>query len=125
MAQLPEHEVEEFKKLVHKWLSIDDDIRQLKKAERELNEAKKMLTPEILEFMSKNSIEDCNTLDGKLKYSVSQHKKPINRKYLVDKLGVYMNNTKKGEELTAFLLDNREMESKVNLRRTFSRKKET
>lgn len=123
MAQLPEHEVEEFKKLVHKWLSIDDDIRQLKKAEKELNEAKKVLTPEILEFMSKNSIEDCNTMNGKLKYCVSQHKKPINRKYLVDKLTTYMNNGKKGEEMAIFLLDNREMEQKVNLRRTFSRKK--
>jgi len=124
MSQLPDYEVEEFKKLVHKWLSIDDDIRQLKKAEKELNEAKKALTPEILEFMSKNSIEDCNTVNGKLKYAVSQHKKPINKKYLVDKLTTYMNNTKKGEELTAFLLDNREMEQKVNLRRTFSRKKD-
>jgi hypothetical protein len=123
MSQLPEYEVEEFKALVHKWLSIDDDIRRLKKAEKDLNEAKKALTPQIVEFMSKNSIEDCNTTNGKLKCSVSHYKKPINRKFLTEKLGTFMNNSKRGEEITAFLLDNRETEEKINLRRTFMRKK--
>ena len=115
MAQLPEFEVEEFKKLVHKWLTIDDNIRGLKKAEKELNEQRKQITPEIIEFMSKHSIEDCNTNNGKLKYSVSIHKKPINRTYLVDKLTTYLNNTKKSEEITEFLLGGREIEEKINL----------
>ena len=122
MAQLPEFEVEEFKKLVHKWLTIDDNIRQLKKAEKDLNDEKKNLTPEIIDFMSKHSIEDCNTSNGKLKYSVSLHKKPINKQYLVDKLTTYLNNTKKSEEITTFLLDSREIEEKINLRRTFTKK---
>jgi len=122
MAQLPEFEVEEFKKLVHKWLTIDDNIRELKKVEKELNEQRKSITPEIIEFMAKHSIEDCNTNNGKLKYSVSIHKKPINRIYLVNKLTTYLNNTKKSEEITEFLLGNREIEEKINLRRTFSKK---
>jgi len=122
MTQLPDFEVEEFKKLVHKWLIIDDNIRQLKKAEKDLNDEKKNLTPEIIDFMSKHSIEDCNTSNGKLKYSVSLHKKPINRQYLVDKLTTYLNNTKKSEEITTFLLDSREIEEKINLRRTFTKK---
>jgi hypothetical protein len=122
MTQLPDFEVEEFKKLVHKWLTIDDNIRQLKKAEKDLNDEKKNLTPEIIDFMSKHSIEDCNTSNGKLKYSVSLHKKPINRQYLVDKLTTYLNNTKKSEEITTFLLDSREIEEKINLRRTFTKK---
>jgi len=54
MAQLPEFEVEEFKKLVHKWLKIDDNIRELKKAEKELNEQKKSyLLRESKEFSIK------------------------------------------------------------------------
>jgi len=117
MSQLNEYEVEEFKKLVHKWLSIDDDIRKLKKAEKELNDSKKNLSEMIIEFMAKNSIEDCNTGNGKLKYSVTQHKKPINKQYLIDKLGLYMNNNKKGEEVANYLLESREVEQKVNLRR--------
>jgi hypothetical protein len=122
MAQLPEFEVDEFKKLVHKWLTIDDNIRELKKAEKELNEQKKAITPEIIGFMSKHSIEDCNTNNGKLKYSVSIHKKPINREFLVGKLSTYLNNSKKSEEITEYLLGNREIEEKINLRRTFSKK---
>jgi len=34
-----------------------------------------------------------------------------------------MNNSKKAEELTVFLYDNRETEQKVNLRRTFNKNK--
>jgi len=122
-AQLNEFEVEEFKKLVHKWISIDDDIRKLKKAEKDLLEEKKNITEPIIAFMAKNSIEDCNTSTGKLKYSISIHKKPLNKQYLVDKLSTYLNNTKKGEELTVFLLENREVEQKVNLRRCVSKNK--
>ena len=119
--QINDFELEEFKKLVHQWLSYDDDLKQLKKAEKEINDAKKALTEPIMAFMAKNNIEDCNTTNGKLKYSVSQVKKPINRQYLMDKISNYMNNSKKAEELTVFLYDNRETEQKVNLRRTFNK----
>ncbi len=121
--QINDFELEEFKKLVHQWLSYDDDLKQLKKAEKEINDAKKALTEPIMAFMAKNNIEDCNTTNGKLKYSVSQIKKPINRQYLMDKISNYMNNSKKAEELTVFLYDNRETEQKVNLRRTFNKNK--
>jgi len=120
--QINDFELEEFKKLVHQWLSYDDDLKQLKKAEKEINDAKKALTEPIMAFMAKNNIEDCNTTNGKLKYSVSQVKKPINRQYLMDKINQYMNNSKKAEELTVYLFDNREKEQKVQLRRTIPKK---
>ncbi len=120
--QLTEFEIEEFKKLVHQWLSYDDDIRQLKKTEKEITEAKKQLQEPIMAFMARNNIEDCNTSNGKLKYSVSQIKKPINRQYLLDKIGTFMNNRSRAEELTVFLYDNRETQQKVNLRRTMNKK---
>jgi len=121
--QINDFELEEFKKLVHQWLSYDDDLKQLKKAEKEINDAKKALTEPIMAFMAKNNIEDCNTTNGKLKYSVSQVKKPINRQYLMDKISNYMNNSKKAEELTVFLYDNRETEQKVNLNILFLKSK--
>jgi hypothetical protein len=68
--------------------------------------------------MSKNNIEDCNTSSGKLKYVVSEVKKPINRQYLIDKLAIFFKNTQKSEEITSFLFDSRETEQKVNLRRS-------
>lgn len=116
--QISSNDIEGFKVLVHEWLSIDDKIKQLKEAEKKLNEDKKKLNEPILEFMSKNNIEDCNTSSGKLKYVVSDVKKPINRQYLIDKLAVFFKNTQKSEEITAFLFDSRETEQKVNLRRS-------
>lgn len=116
--QISSNDIEGFKILVHEWLSIDDKIKQLKEAEKKLNEDKKKLNEPILEFMSKNNIEDCNTSSGKLKYVISDVKKPINRQYLIDKLAVFFKNTQKSEEITAFLFDSRETEQKVNLRRS-------
>jgi len=121
MSSIDENEVNKFKDLVKEWLSFDDDIRQLDKAKKELTKRKKELTDPILDFMAKNSIEDCNTGTGKLKYSVSNSKKPINRQYLTDKLGQYLNNSKKAEEISVFLYDNRETEQRVNLRRCFKK----
>lgn len=122
MAQFDDFEVQEFKKVVQQWLSLDDDIRKLKQAEKEINDAKKALTPAILEFMAKNQIEDCGSSNGKLKYSVSIYKKPLSKEYLINKLGTFLNNQKKGEELTGYLLENREVEQKINLRRVISKK---
>jgi len=122
MAQLDDFEIQEFKKLVQKWLSIDDDIRKLKEAEKNLNKAKKDLTPAILAFMAKNQIEDIGSNNGKLKYSVTLHKKPLSKDFLIEKLSSYLNNQKKGEEITGYLLENREVEEKINLRRVISRK---
>ena len=116
--QISNNDIEGFKILVHEWLSIDDKIKQLKEAEKKLNEDKKKLNEPILEFMSKNNIEDCNTSSGKLKYVVSEVKKPINRQYLIDKLAIFFKNTQKSEEITSFLFDSRETEQKVNLRRS-------
>lgn len=48
--------------------------------------------------MSKNNIEDCNTSSGKLKYVISEVKKPINRQYLIDKLAVFFKNTQKAKK---------------------------
>ena len=116
--QISSNDIEGFKILVHEWLSIDDKIKQLKEAEKKLNEDKKKLNEPILEFMSKNNIEYCNTSSGKIKYVISDVKKPINRQYLIDKLAVFFKNTQKSEEITAFLFDSRETEQKVNLRRS-------
>jgi hypothetical protein len=116
--QISNDDIEGFKILVHDWLSIDDKIKQLKEAEKKLNEEKKKLNEPIMEFMSKNNIEDCNTSSGKLKYVISEVKKPINRQYLIDKLAVFFKNTQKSEEITSFLFENRETEQKVNLRRS-------
>ena len=121
---MQDFEVEEFKKLVHKWLSIDDDIRKLQAAGKELRKQKEELTPEIMEFMSSHNIEDCNTTNGKLKYKTSLQKKPMNRQFIVEKLGAVLNNKGRGEELTQYLFDNREVETKMSLRRTFSKKSE-
>jgi seryl-tRNA synthetase len=116
--QITEYELNEFRNVVDKWLSIDDDIRRLEKASRELKAKKKELDKPITDFMNRYKIEDCNTGNGKLKCSTKQVKKPLTKKYLTDQLCNFLRNQKKGEELSKSIYENRESEERVHLRRT-------
>jgi len=41
--RINDFELEEFKKLVHQWLAFDDELKELKKTEKQINEAKKYI----------------------------------------------------------------------------------
>ena len=116
--QITEYELNEFRNIVDKWLSIDEDIRRLEKAARELKAKKKELDKPITDFMNRYKIEDCNTGNGKLKCTTKQVKKPLTKKYLTDQLCNFLRNQKKGEELSKAIYENRESEERVQLRRT-------
>lgn len=118
---ISEYELNEFRGVVDKWLSIDDDIRKLEKAARELKAKKKELDGPITNFMNKYKIEDCNTGNGKLKCTTKQVKKPLTKKYLTDQLCIFLRNQRKGEELSKAIYENRETEERVQLRRTLKK----
>lgn len=109
--------VEEFKKIVKKWLSIDDDIKRLAKASKALKKERDALSKPIQQFMIKNEIENCNTSGGKLKCTVIKTKKPINRQYIKDKLSIYFQNQKQSDAITSFIYENRDHEEKIKLSR--------
>jgi len=116
--QIADYELNEFRNVVDKWLSIDDDIRRLERASRELKVKKKELNKPVTDFMNKYKIDDCNTGNGKLKCTTKQVKKPLTKKYLTDQLCAYLRNQRKGEELSKAIYENRETEERVQLRRT-------
>ena len=112
-----------FKKEVSDWITLDDDIRTLQKAIKERKDKKTELTPKILYFMEKFKINDLNTNDGKLKFSRSLYTKPLNKKYLISRLGDFFRDYSKGEKIAGFIMDNRDKEEKVRLTRTLDRSK--
>lgn len=67
----------EFKHHVRMWLELDNTTKKLQSAIRERKNHKKVLTHKILEFMDKYNIEDLNTVEGKLRYSVQYVKKNL------------------------------------------------
>lgn len=111
----------EFKNNVKSWLTLDDDILTLKKAIKDRNKNKTELTTKIMEYMDKFKINDLNTHNGKLKFTKSSYTKPLNKEYLVSKLGDFFKDFAKGEKAALFILNNRDKQEKFKLRRVLNK----
>ena len=61
-------QLEEFKKTVAAWFSLDDEERELRKRANEKRMLKGRLTASVLAFMSRFDIEDLKTRDGNLRF---------------------------------------------------------
>ena len=116
---IDKYELDNFKTTVQKWLSIDDDIKKLKNAIKNLNKQKEQLNEPILNFMQNNEIENCNTYNGKLKTYTTTVKKPINKKFLGEALATFLKNSSIGENASAYVFNNRETEQKIKLKEQF------
>ncbi len=67
---------------IREWIEIDNGISGLQKQIKELRENKKELTNSLVNVMKSNEIDCFDINDGKLIYSKSKVKKPINKKTL-------------------------------------------
>ena len=117
MNDIDENQLASFKNKVKQYLNLDDDIKKLEKVIREKKQAKQKLTETILTFMSNYNIVDMTTGNGKLKRSVSYTKKPLNKETLKSKLGEYFKNYEKGEEIANYIIEKRDKEERVRLKR--------
>lgn len=114
----------EFKENIKIWLKMDDDIKTLQNALKDIKKKKEEMTPKILDFMKNNDLRHLDTNDGKIQYSKSYSTKPLNKKLLINRLGDYFKDFDKGTNVASFILDNREKEEKIRLKRTKKRNKE-
>jgi len=112
----------EFKNNVKEWLTLDDDIITLQKAIKDRKLKKNDLTPKILDFMNRFKINDLNTNNGKLKFTKSLQTKPLNKQFLISRLGDFFKDFSKGEKAASFILENRDKEEKLKLRRVINKK---
>jgi len=113
-----------FKQEVKDWIQLDDDIRTLQRAINERKKRKNDITPQILQFMGKYEIHNLNTATGKVAYTKTTRTKPMNKDYLKNKLSEFLKSVSKAERATEFLLNNREKEEKVILRRIVEKDKD-
>jgi len=115
----------EFTQNVKKYIQIDDDIRKLREATKIYNKNKSDITQLIINFMNKNGLDDINTNSGKIKCKTGTYKKPLNQKYLLDKLVNYFNNIEKGKTIADFIFNNRETVERITLTRKIDKNKNT
>ena len=109
---------EELVKHIRGWIQIDNEINALQKKAKLLREEKKTLTTSLVDVMKTNEIDCFDINDGKLIYSKSKHKKPINKKSLHDALQKYFkDDAELATEISEHILNSREETVKESIKR--------
>ena len=109
---------------IKEWLKIDGEISKLQQDIKERKIQKKMLTESLVTVMKKNEIDCFDINGGSLVYKKNKVKKPINAKTLMTTLqSYYSTNPQQAEEITKFVMENREETIKETIRRKIDIKK--
>ena len=103
---------------IRNWIQIDNEILDLQKRIKTYREDKKKLTESLVNVMKTNEIDCFDVKEGKLIYSRSKVKKPINKKTLLSALEVYFrDNQELAQNVSEHILNSREETIKENIRR--------
>ena len=104
--------------LIKEWISIDNEMKELQRATKEKRERKKELTNNLVEVMKTNEIDCFDVNEGKLVYTKTKTRESLSKKYLLSTLGTFFkDDPTKAQQLTEFLLENRQEKVKENIRR--------
>jgi len=103
---------------IKEWIKMDTDIASLQKQLKEKKQHKKQITESLLNVMKKNEIDCFDINGGSLQYKKHKVKKPLTSKTLLASLrSYYASAPQKAEELSKYLLENREEEIKETIKR--------
>lgn len=108
----------DLKATVKEWLILDNEMREIQRILKEKKERKKALTDNVIELMKAKQVDELNVNDGKLIYSQTKTKSPLNKQHIATCLGdVFKNDPEKVAKLTDHILNSREIKLKDNLKR--------
>ena len=100
------------------WIKIDTDISKLQKELKEKKLTKKNLTNSLVNVMKKNELDCFDINGGSLQYKKHIVKQPLTAKTLIASLqNFYSSTPHKAEELTKYLLENREEQITETIKR--------
>lgn len=103
---------------IKEWIKVDTEIASLQKDLKDKKQKKKLITESLMNVMKKNEIDCFDINGGSLQYKKHKVKKPLTAKTLMASLQNYYSSTpQKAEELTKYLLENREEEIKETIKR--------
>ena len=100
------------------WLKIDNEMKVLQQELKQRRELKKQLTETLVDTMKKNEIDCFNMSQGKIIYTKNKVRAPLSKKYLIGCLEKYFSEIPNVEasDITEFIMDNREVIYKDNIR---------
>ena len=109
---------EQLMKGIKEWVQTDNDLIKLKNEIKELNAKKKELTESLVGVMKQNEIDCFYIKGGSISYKKNVVKKPITGKTLMASLALYYKNEPAvAEELTKYVMNNREEQVKETIKR--------
>lgn len=102
-------EMDRLKQNIKDWVKLDEEMCELRKRMRALNQAKVALSEGLLTVMKDQKIDefDLNN-EGKLVRQTKKSKQPINKKQLLTTLSKYYDNEKDAQKVTEFILNSRQ-----------------
>ncbi len=109
--------LEEFKKNVQSWILIDNQMKRLAAASKQLKVKKKDMNEKILDFMARYNIEDLNTKEGIIRYKKTYVKEPLTQKLIKEKLNELFKDSDSNLEKINEIFNNRGKVEKTSLRR--------
>lgn len=103
---------------VKNWLTMDKEIQLLQKELKERKKKKNEYTKTLLTIMKSNEIDCLDISEGKIIYTQSNVKKPINKQHLLECLSKYFekNPNIPTDDVVQFILDNRDSNVKESIR---------
>jgi hypothetical protein len=103
---------------IKSWLQLDKEMKMLQKELKDRRKKKNDLTNALVGIMKKNDIDCVDISDGKIIYTQSNTKAPINKKHLLDCLEKYFenNSTIPTDDIVNFILENRTVNLKESIR---------
>lgn len=109
---------EQLSQNIKKWLLLDKEMKMLQKELKERKKKKNELTDVLVEIMKKNEIDCVDINDGKIMYTQSSVKSPLNKKHLLESLDKYFadDNSVPTDEIVNFILENRTVNLKESIR---------
>ena len=114
----PNNTKEQLVNNIKEWIKIDNEVAKLKAEIKERTNKKKQLTENLVTVMKTNSIDCFDINGGALVYKKNKVKKPITGKTLLLALqNYYKTDTKMAEDITKYVMENREEQIKETIRR--------
>ena len=109
---------EELIQNIKEWMKIDNEINKLNKELKELKFKQKLFTKNLVNVMKTNQLECFDINGGRIMYKKNKLKKPINTKMLLQTLkNYYTDNPTIADEVTEYILSNREEVIKETIKR--------
>lgn len=105
---------------IKEWIQNDNDIKELQKEIKIRKDRKKNISDKLVNIMKTNEIDCFDINDGKLIYTQSKVKTSLSKKHITACLEKYFKNSEDKqivEDLSNFILDNRETKITETIRR--------